>query len=102
ENICLADNCTTHTILKNKKYFQCLTLNRTNVNTISSFLNLIEGFRRANIMLPKETKFYINDALYSSKSRRNLLSFKDIRHNGYHVETINKGNNEHLYIISMI
>uniref|UniRef100_A0A2N9I6F2 GAG-pre-integrase domain-containing protein n=1 Tax=Fagus sylvatica TaxID=28930 RepID=A0A2N9I6F2_FAGSY len=53
-------------------------------------------------MLPKGTKLYIDDALYSSKSRRNLLSFKDIRHNGYHIETNNKGSEEFLYITSMV
>ena len=26
--------------------------------------------------------------LYSNKSRKNLLSFKDIRRNGYHIETM--------------
>ena len=40
-----------------------------------------------HIMLPKCKKFCIDDTLYSSKSKRNLLSFKDIRSNGYHIET---------------
>ena len=53
-------------------------------------------------MLPKGTKFCIDDALYSSKSRRNLLSFKDIRSNGYHIETNNEGSEEYLYITSMV
>ena len=88
EDFCLADSATTHTILKDKKYFQQLSLSKAYVNTISGSSNLIEGFGRANIMLPRETKLYIDDTLYSSKSRRNLLSFKDIRHNGYHIETV--------------
>ena len=50
-------------------------------------------------MLPNEIRFHINDALYSSKSIRNLLSFKDIRKNGYHIETMNEGNKESLYIL---
>ena len=33
------------------------------------------------------TKLVINDALYSSIFRRNLISFKAIRQNGYHMET---------------
>ena len=53
-------------------------------------------------MLPKGTKFCIDDALYSSKSSRNLLSFKDIRYNGYHIETNNKGSEEFLYITSIV
>ena len=82
ENFCLADSTTTHMILKDKKYFKILKL--CNVNTISGSSNLIEGSGRAT-MLPKGTKLCINDALYSSKSSRNLLKFKDIRYKGYHI-----------------
>ena len=53
-------------------------------------------------MLPNETRFHINDALYSSKPTRNLLSFKDIHRNGYHIETMNEGNTECLYITSIV
>ena len=102
EDFCLAKNATTHTILKDKKYFQQLILRKAKVNTISGSSNLIEGFKRANIMLPKGTKICIDDALYSSKSRRNLLCFKDIYDNGYHIETNNEGIEEYLYITSMI
>ena len=35
EDLCLADGATTHTILKDKKYFQNLTLIKPKVNTIS-------------------------------------------------------------------
>ena len=102
EDFCLADSATTHTILKNKKYFQNLTLIKSKVNTISNSSNIMEGSRRANLMLPKGTKFCIDDALYFSKFRRNLLSIKDIRSNGYHIETNNEGNEEYLYINSMV
>ena len=53
-------------------------------------------------MLPNGTRFHINVALYYSKSIRNLLSFNDIRKNGYHIETMNEGNKESLYITSII
>ena len=53
-------------------------------------------------MLPNGTRFHINDALYSSKSIKNLLSFKDIRRNGYLIETINEGSEECLYITSIV
>ena len=102
EDFCLVDSSTTHTILKDKKYFQSLKLCKANVNTISGSLNLIEGSGRAIIMLPKGTKLCIDDALYSSKSNRNLLRFKDIRYNGYHIETNNDGNEEFLCIISIV
>ena len=53
-------------------------------------------------MLPNGTRFHINDVLYSSNSRRNLLNFKHVRKNGYHIETMNKDNVEYLYITSII
>ena len=39
-------------------------------------------------MLQNGARFHINDALYSRKSIRNLLMFKDIRRNGYHIEQV--------------
>ena len=53
-------------------------------------------------MLPKGTKLCIDDALYSSKSSINLLSFKDIHYNGYHIETNNEGSEKFLYITSIV
>ena len=53
-------------------------------------------------MLPNGPRFHINDALYSSKSTRNLLNFKDIRRNGYHIEIMNQDNTECLYMISIV
>ena len=49
ENFCLEDSATTHTILKDKKYFQSLTLIKAKVNTIFDSSNIIEGSGRANI-----------------------------------------------------
>ncbi|KAL1073296.1 hypothetical protein V6Z11_D11G212200 [Gossypium hirsutum] len=71
------------------------------VNTISGSSKLIEGSGRAIILLPKGPKFVIDDALYSTKFQRNLLSFKDIRLNGYHIETMNEKNIEYLYITNV-
>ncbi|KAG4114355.1 hypothetical protein ERO13_D12G041150v2, partial [Gossypium hirsutum] len=68
------------------------------VNTILGNSKFIEGFRRAIILLPKGTKYVIDDALFSTKSQRNLSSFKDIRLNGYHIETMNEKRIEYLYI----
>ena len=92
---CLVDCATTHTILRNKKYFSNLTLISSNVQTISGPVDLIKGSGRATIVLPNGTKFQINNALYSNKSNRNLLSFKDIRRNGYHIETMHRDGNEY-------
>ena len=79
-----------------------MTLIKANISTISGTTNLVEGSRRANIMLPNGTRFHINDALYFKKSRRNLLSFKDIYINGYLIETMNGDNVKYLYITSII
>ncbi|KAB2017693.1 hypothetical protein ES319_D08G180000v1 [Gossypium barbadense] len=98
---CLVDNATKHAILKDKKYFSYLTISDAHINTIPSSSNLIEGSRRAIILLPKGTKFVINDALFSTKSQRNLLSFKDICINGYHIRTMNEKNIEYLYITNV-
>ena len=101
EDPCLVDSGTTNTILKSKKYFSQLHLGENNIHTISGTSNLIEGSGRACILLPEGTKLIIDDALYSSRSRRNLLSFKDIRKNGYHIETMNEKNCEYLHITSI-
>jgi len=98
ENISIIDSGTTHTILKSKRHFSYLTLQDAIVHTISGSAKLIEGSERATIMLPCGTKVDINKALYSPKSQRNLLSFKDIRRNGYHIETMCEGNVEYLNI----
>jgi len=95
--MCLADSATTHTILKHKKYFSFLLKGESNVNTISG-TKIIEGFGRANISLYGGTKLYIENVLYSPKSHRNLLSFKDIRLNQYHLETRNDESVEYLCI----
>ncbi|KAF7137709.1 hypothetical protein RHSIM_Rhsim07G0041900 [Rhododendron simsii] len=102
EDICLVDSGTTHTILRDNKYFKQLTKVQANVNTISGSANLIEGSGRANIVLTNGTNLSIDNALYSTRSRRNLLSFKDIRRNGYHIETISEGKKEYLRIASYV
>ena len=99
---CLADYATTHTILRDKKYFSNFTLVQYNVHTILGPVHLIKGSDKSTIILPKGTKLQIEDALYSNKSSRNLLSFKDIRRNGYHIEIINHDANEYLLIASII
>ena len=56
EDICLVDSATTHTILKNKKYFCHLVMQDANVSTISGSANIIEGSGSASILLPGGTK----------------------------------------------
>jgi hypothetical protein len=89
-DLCLADSAITHTILKEKKYFEYLTLTKAIVTKILCPSDMNKGFRRANILLPNNTKLDIKDALHSPESRRNLLTFKDIRVNDYHIEIIDE------------
>lgn len=52
EDACLIDSGITHIILKNEKYFfSQLNVGETSVITINSSSKLIEGSRRANILL---------------------------------------------------
>ena len=76
---CIADCATTHTFLRDKKYFSNISLVKSNVNTILGLVDLIQGSRRATILLPTGTKIHINDSLSSAQSKLNILSFKDIR-----------------------
>jgi hypothetical protein len=93
-------------VIQDKNKFQYLILNKASINTISGSSNLIEGSDITYIILSKEKKkiiyIYIDYALYSSKSIINLISFKDTLLNDYHVETTNEGNDEYLYITSII
>ena len=51
-------------------------------------------------MLSNGTKLTIKEALYSPCSRRTLLSFRDIRDNQYHIETIEDNGSKFLCITS--
>ncbi|KAG7529163.1 Ribonuclease H-like superfamily [Arabidopsis suecica] len=71
------------------------------LDTIAGIASLIEGHGQAHILLSKGTHLEISDALYSPGSKRSLLSFKDIRLNGFHIETKGEGNKEFLNIIEI-
>ena len=90
----------THTILNGKYYFFSLTLRKTNVHTVSSPIEIINDSVNATIMLPNGATFHIENALLSTRSKRNLLRFKDVRRNGYQLETIYENNNDCLCITS--
>ena len=87
EELCLVDSGTTNTILREMKYFQTLRKREGNVMTIAGRDALIVGSGRATIILPMGTQLTIEDALLYPESTRTLLSYKDIRKNGLHVET---------------
>ncbi|KAF8082644.1 hypothetical protein N665_0816s0002 [Sinapis alba] len=100
-DILVVDSGSSHTILKDKRFFMNLTLKDANVSTIAGISSLIKGHGQACVILPKGTYLEIDDALYSQDSKRSLLSFKDIRMNGLHIETMGEGNKEFLHIYEL-
>ena len=101
KDVLVVDSGSSHTILRNKRYFINLTLKNANISTIAGIASLIEGHSQANILLPKGTHLEISDALYSPSSKRSLPSFKDIRMNDFHIETKDEGKKEFLQIIKI-
>ena len=53
-DVSLTNYATTHTILRDKRYFLDLTLTNANVSTIFGIANLIEGSERAKICYQME------------------------------------------------
>jgi hypothetical protein len=97
--MCLVDNCTTNSILREKKYFQILTQRSINVLTIAGRDAMIVGSRRVTITFPNGTQVTIEDALLYPNSTRTLISFRDIRKNGLHVCT-HEDNREEFFLIT--
>ena len=78
EETCLADSATTHTILRETKYFESIKKSPGSIMTIAGCGSHIVGSGRATIILPMGTTLIINDALLYPESTRTLLSFRDI------------------------
>jgi peptide/histidine transporter 3/4 len=85
--ICLVDSGTTNTILRETRYFQTLAKKSGNIMTIAGSNAHVVGTGSATLVLPMGTQIFVKDALLCTDSKRMLLSFKDIRANGFHVET---------------
>ena len=98
EELCLVDSGTTNSILRETKYFQTLTKKQGNVLIIAGRDATIVGTGRATIVLPMGTHITIEDALLYPDSKRTLLSYRDIRQNGFHIETGDYNNEEFLLI----
>ncbi|KAM3000763.1 hypothetical protein FF2_037132 [Malus domestica] len=97
---CLADNAITHTILREQHYFTNLIPKKAHLTTLLGPSNLIEGYKKARIMLSNGKILTIKEALYYPHFGRMLLSFRDIRDNKYHLETTEDHDSEFLCITS--
>ena len=102
DNLYLVDSAKTHTILKNQKNFSELMFIPRKVSTIAGPVQIIKSYERAHMMLLNGTHLFIKDALFLRSSRINLINFKDIKMNGYHIEIVSEGNNEYLCIVTNI
>jgi peptide/histidine transporter 3/4 len=98
EETCLVDSCTTNTILRETRYFESIKKTPRSIMTIAGGKSKIVGSGRATIILPVRTTLLIEEALLYPESTRTLLSFKDIRANGLHVETDDDNGKECLLI----
>ena len=69
--------------------------------TIAGQDALIVGSGRATITLPMGTQITMEDALLYPDSTRTLLSYRDIRKNGFHVETHQDNKEEFLLLTKL-
>ena len=99
EELYLVDSGTTNFILREIKYFQTLTKKQGNILIITGRDATIVSTSRATIVLPMGTHITIEDALLYPDSKRTLLSYRDIRQNGFHIE-IGDDNNEEFLLIT--
>jgi peptide/histidine transporter 3/4 len=67
-----------------------------NILTIAGSDAMIVGSGRATIILPMGTQITIEEALLYPDATRTLLSYKDIRCHGIHVETHEENKEEFL------
>ena len=98
EELCLVDSGTTNSILRETKYFQTLIKRQGNVLTIAGRDATIVGSGSATIVLPMGTQITIEDSLLYPDSKHTLLSCRDIRQNGFHIET--RDDNEEILLIT--
>jgi hypothetical protein len=93
------DSGTTNSILKETKYFLTLTKRQGNVLTIAEHDATIVGSGRATIVLPMGNQITIEDVLLYPDSKHTLLSYRDIRQNGFHIE-IRDDNIEEILLVT--
>ena len=78
EEPCLVDSCATNTILRETRYFQTLQKKTETLLTIAGSNGRIVGSGRAVVVLPNNTKIFIEEAFLYPGAERTLITFKDI------------------------
>jgi hypothetical protein len=86
---CLIDSGTTHAILNDERFFVNLESSRapSRIKTLGGDIAIARGTGRAQAQLPHGTVIDIDHAIYAPSASRNLLSFADLRKQGFHVHT---------------
>ena len=96
----LVDSATTDTILRDKKCFSYLGPVMTkHITTVTGSYLISYKIGKACLVMPKSTHIRICRVDYLPTSIRNLLSFQDIRRNGFHLRTAEEDNQELLQIL---
>jgi hypothetical protein len=98
EEYCLVDSASTNTILREIKYFQTLIKSKGNITTMACRHIMIVGSGRATLIFPIGTQLIIEDAFLYPDPTNTLLSYKDVRRNGFHIQTHNDNKDEYLFI----
>jgi hypothetical protein len=101
EEPCLVNSAATNTILRETCYFQTLRKRTENLITIARSNGRIVGSEQAIVVLPNNTRIFIEEAFLYPGAQCTLLTFKDIRQNGYHVTTACEGRAKFLYITEL-
>ena len=96
----LVNSATTDTILRDKKCFSYLGPVMTkHITTVTGSHLISYQIGEACLVMPKGTHIRISRVVYLPMSTRNLLSFQDIRRNGFHLRTAEEDNQELLQIL---
>jgi transposase InsO family protein len=82
----ICDSGTTHTIVNDSRHFTKLIKEKLSIRTIGSTSNA-KGHGPAILSLPNGTVLHVKDAIYMPASKRNLISFADIKSCGFNIST---------------
>jgi hypothetical protein len=97
----LLDSGSTHTILRDPRYFEFLRHDSETPSWRTCELITIAGKRkmtfregRARVMLPGGTTFICSNAMFAPDAQRRLISFRDLRAHGIHALTATRDGEE--------